>query len=989
MDSISTQSRLSAELRWKTFCSVVLVFLLVCGLGFAIFQGLHHDSKTLLQNAQRDFLRGDYQNAEQNAAIVVSRDPDATKAALLAGNAAVKLNRATAALEYFASVPDNSPEGVEARCGAGDVFLLGLKQLSAAEEQFQRAYQTNSKSITANDRLAYLLGLCSRDWDANHYRLQLIRFNQFASIHLFVLCMGELAHQNKEVLDEYAAANPDDILVRLGLARNAIDQQQFMQSEKLLREVIDVEPELIEAHAKLGQVLLSTASDKQFLIWNAAVPQSGDLHPGIWTIRGTWLLRNGKTLEAVRCFAEAVRINPNHRRANYQLAQLLKQLGEKEQSQVFFERSNLLQAYFNTVKLAYLETNPEDMQKAAKLAESLGLIWEAYGWYLLVQRKYPHLLWAQEGVRRLGSELSHLDLMRTTETANPTRKFDFSKYPLPQWKTLSTGTDENKLELSQVSPIHFVDRASDASLEFQYFNGSDPDNPGHKMYEFTGGGVAVVDFDADGWPDIYLTQGSDWPTAEDQQTHLDRLFRNQGDDTFSEVTVDANVFENRFSQGVTSGDFNNDGFPDLYIANINGNRFYENNGDGTFTDITIQSTVGGNQWSTSCLIADLNNDSNPDLYVVNYLSGKDLFQRICPDSEGVMRICPPRNFPAAQDQLYSNSGDGRFENLTAKSGITVPDGRGLGVVAADFDGSGRLNLFVANDAVPNFYFVHTKESGSKNPEFTEQGLAYGLALNENGDPEGCMGIAAGDANHDGLLDLFVTNFYNESNTLFLQSKSNTFNDDTRQSGLQKPSLKMLGFGTQFVDANLDGQPDLIVVNGDVDDNRDTGRSYRMPPQFFQNTGDAKFIELPAQSLGAYFKKTYLGRSMARLDWNRDGKEDVVISHLDTPVALLTNETENCGNYLAVRLIGIRSARDAIGTIVTAEIGERKLVQQLTAGDGYQASNERKLIFGLDASERIDQLTLLWPSGIEQTFQNVQGNQEYLVLESNGLFRLND
>ncbi len=514
------------------------------------------------------------------------------------------------------------------------------------------------------------------------------------------------------------------------------------------------------------------------------------------------------------------------------------------------------------------------------------------------------------------------------------------------------------------------------------------------MFEFTGGGVAVIDFDVDGWPDIYLAQGSKHfadpslknPDSATPNSALpiniesDRFFRNRGELAFEDVTELAGLRETSFSQGVTVGDYDNDGFADLFVANIGLNRLFRNNGDGTFADVSVSAGIRGNSWTTSCVMADLNGDSFPDIYAVNYLEGSDLFDRVCQGADGASHSCLPQQFAAADDQLLLNLGDGRFVDASADSGIIVADGKGLGVVAADFTGDGSLSLFVANDTTANFYFQTNAPSNGLTPRFQEAALAQGLALSGEGRAQACMGIACGDADDNGLLDLLVTNYYDESNTLYRQQPGGWFVDATRESKLSEPSYKMLGFGTQFLDADLDGQLDLAVANGHVDDFSGQGIPYRMRPQFFRNVNRGVFHELQSQYLGSYYSRPCLGRALATLDADCDGRPDMVITHLDEPAALLVNSTPSVGNSLSLTLCGVTSARDAIGATVTVTFPDRKIVRQLTAGDGYLASNERKLIIGVGAARTVDSLCVRWPSGLVTTFYDVPSNHDFLLIE---------
>ena len=280
-------------------------------------------------------------------------------------------------------------------------------------------------------------------------------------------------------------------------------------------------------------------------------------------------------------------------------------------------------------------------------------------------------------------------------------------------------------------------------------------------------------------------------------------------------------------------------------------------------------------------------------------------------------------FPAEQDRLYLNRGDGTFRDVTQAAGLVRPDGKGLGIVAADFDGSRRLGLFVANDTRANFFFVNQTPQRGLSPVFDETALLSGIAVGDYGNAQSCMGVACGDVNGDGRPDVFVTNFYGEPNNLFVQDPGQVFVDQSRESGLRNPGFDVMGWGTQMLDGDLDGWLDLAVANGHLNDFSYKGTPYKMPPHYYRNLGQGRFQLVPGASLGAYFQRRSLGRAMARLDWNRDGKDDLCITHIHRPAALLENQTPAAGHFLAVKLCGGDSGRDAIGTTVRVSAGGRR------------------------------------------------------------------
>ncbi len=496
----------------------------------------------------------------------------------------------------------------------------------------------------------------------------------------------------------------------------------------------------------------------------------------------------------------------------------------------------------------------------------------------------------------------------------------------------------------------------------------------------------MIDFDQDGWPDLYFVQSGPFPFQPGQTQYTNRLYRNLGTGRFEDVTERTGLADAGYGQGVAVGDYNNDGFPDLYVANFGGNRLYENTGCGNFVDVTERAGVAGDRWTTSCMLADLDGDTLPEIYEVNYALKDEVLEMHC-KHEGEPRTCAPTLLTADQDQLYRNRGDGRFENITSRCGIIAPDGKGLGVVAADFEQRGRMDIFIANDTSANFFFHNETSSPGAPLTFQEEAIQTGVGFDELGNLQACMGLAAGDANGDGLLDLFVTNFYGESNVLYLQDQHHKFADATRQANLRESSFHMLGFGTQFIDGELDGAPDLMITNGHIDLTFAHGNPDRMPPQYLRNTGGGVFEELTSVSLGPYFQGRYFGRALAKLDWNRDGRDDVCISHLDSPAALLTNTTPHIGHYLAVRLCGVASNRDAIGAIVIVEAQGRKWVQHLIGGGGYFVSNQRQLLFGLANAELVDRVTIQWPAGNVQAFEQLSANQEVMIVEGRGLVKL--
>ena len=411
--------------------------------------------------------------------------------------------------------------------------------------------------------------------------------------------------------------------------------------------------------------------------------------------------------------------------------------------------------------------------------------------------------------------------------------------------------------------------------------------------------------------------------------------------------------------------------------NFGRNTFLLNNGDGSFTDITSQVGLTDEAMSSSAAFADLDRDGLLDLYVVNYLDSI----KVCHSPDGTYSSCNPSNFKDEQDRLYYNRGDGTFEDITSESGIVVPDGKGLGIIIADLNEDGLPDVYVANDTTPNFLF---RNLGAENGiRFVEEGLLSGVALSGDGRAEAGMGVACADLDGNGALDLYVTNFYQETNTLYLNQGSGDFLDSTRLAGLAKPTHSQLGFGTQAVDLNLDGLPELFVANGHIDDFGFRGEPWKMSPQLFENIGEGKFTDVSSQS-GNYFQQKKLGRGVARLDWNRDGRPDLIVVHQDSPVALLKNETSNVGNGVVIELHGVKSNRDAVGARLRVTAERRTQVIEVCGGDGFFCANERRQFVGIGNASHIDELEIIWPNGNRETHIQLPTHVKLVFIEGKSL-----
>ncbi|MFG0335409.1 MAG: FG-GAP-like repeat-containing protein [Maioricimonas sp. JB049] len=920
----------------------------------------------------------DFAEAERLAEQALEAAPDCYAAAVIAGDAAAALHEHDRALSWYRRVPqDGSALSVRAQAGIGERLYIQA-DLAGAEQSFRHVLDHWPDHYHANRRYAYLMQVQGRSAESLEPTLRVIRAGLFGAAELHIAgCPSNRFIRDERLLKKCRRDHPGDVAPRLAEARLAVLQNDLAVAEPLLEQIVSEPPAVVESFVLLGRIYLDTARDEDYVALERQLPAKADTRAGIWHNRALWAMGHEEFEAAVRCCYEALLRSPNFVEANYTMSQLLVRLGESELAATIGERARILARIELLMPEFYDEPTTGRMLSLIADFDALGRYWEAAAiceYAALDADGAPD--WALKGLVAYGHKLRRCgDKLFPTAFLEELRRF--SGFPLPDF----TPRKRRDAEPSSGGPqgeIRFADRAADIGLDFQYFNGSLGERGMEHIFETTGGGIAAIDFDQDLWPDLYFTQGAPIWEGDDPVERADRLFRNTRDG-FRDVTAAARLGDIDFSQGVTVGDYNNDGFADLYVCNLRGNRFYENNGDGTFTEITESTGTAGDEWSLSSVLADLDGDGLSDLYVVNYLDRASVFDRRC-RKNGHPLTCAPTMFPAAQDRVYLNLGDGRFREVTDTSGIVQNEGKGLAILAADFDGSDRLSLFVGNDTTPNFFFAN-RTSKAGRLVLSEQGLISGLALDGTGRSQATMGIACGDFAGTGELTLFITNFYADSNTLYQHLGGGQFVDRTREANLRESSLNTLGFGTESLDADLDGWPDLFVTNGHVDRSDATGEPDAMPPQLYRNQGGGRFELSPGADVGPYFEGKYLGRTVSRLDWNRDGREDLCVLHLYSPVALLTNDSTSHGNFLAVSLRGTTRSRDAIGATVQVTAQGQTWTQQLVAGDGYMTSNERRLVFGLGDVDGGLTVKVRWPGGAETRYVGLHANRDYMLLES--------
>lgn len=501
------------------------------------------------------------------------------------------------------------------------------------------------------------------------------------------------------------------------------------------------------------------------------------------------------------------------------------------------------------------------------------------------------------------------------------------------------------------------------------------------IVEANGNGGAFFDYNNDGKMDVLIVNGSTLDNYKKGGDPMVTLYKNVGG-TFVDVTREAGLLKRGWGMGVCVGDYDNDGFQDLYVTAYGPSVLFRNNGDGTFSDVTASAGVANIHWSTNCAFGDYDRDGRLDLYVANYMAfdektaprrGKDPKCRFL----GIDVFCGPQGLQGEPDVLFHNSGNGTFTDATKSAGIKDPNYYGFGVVFSDFDNDGWPDIYVANDGNPNLLF-HNNRNGT----FTEMGVLSGAGLNEAGRAQSGMGVAIGDYDGNGLFDIFVTNFANDTNTLYRNLGKMLFNDVTSLAGLGEISQQYLGWGTGLEDFDNDALPDIFVANGHVYpqvDSAETGQHYAQRKELYQNLGNGKFKEI-AREAGSDLMIPKSSRGAAFGDYDNDGNIDALVINMNDRPSLFRNEGGNRNHWITMLLKGTRSNRDAIGARVEIQAGGRTQVDEVRSGASYLSHNDMRIHFGLGSASRVDRIRIRWPNGNAEELPGVDADQFLTITE---------
>ncbi len=780
-------------------------------------------------------------------------------------------------------------------------------------------------------------------------------------------------------------ADHADDRVWLGRANHAILLGRFGDAASWLERCLGRRPD--DPAVWRARLDLAMAAGDLDGFWTAAAHLPADRFdaPATRALR-VWLAgRHGPDALEHRELSAQVRDDPGNTRALERLAVLASRAGQTGEAERLRHRKAEVDRAQHRLSRILLD-GAIDSRRAGELAElsaQLGRRFDARAWAILAEANLSDPGAKAVALSSPSSVLSAgIPGSSATDRAPLSDRLADLDLRLSSRPGRGAGTASERASTGEERPgtaPEFVDDAAAADLRFRFDNGQTPQR---FLPETMSGGVGLLDFDGDSWLDVYCVQGGDLRAPVDGPGPTaaapgDRLFRNRGDGTFQDVTEAAGIaaiaWGRGYGLGIAVGDYDNDGHADLFVTRLRTYALYRNRGDGTFEDVTARAGLAGRRdCPTSAAWADLDNDGDLDLYVCHYMTWDPAHPRLCQTKAGEYFYCDPRKVEPAADHVFRNDA-GRFVDVTAPAGFAEAEGRGLGVVAADLDDDGRIDLYVANDGTANYLFHN--QGGFR---FEDVALEAGAAGSASGGFQAGMGIACGDLDGDGRPDLMVTNFYGEGTTLYQNLGPGLFADRSAASGIALATRYLLGFGIAFVDVNNDGRLDVMMANGHVNDQRPIYR-YAMPSRLYEGRPGGRFVDV-SQQAGPPWEVPRVGRGLAAGDLDNDGRLDAVIIAQDGPLAYFHNRTHPAGRCVTLRLEGTRSNRDGVGARVTVTAAGRRQVAHRVGGGSYLSANDPRLHFGLGASDRVAEVEVRWPSGRIDRWQGLPAGTGYSLRE---------
>jgi tetratricopeptide (TPR) repeat protein len=943
---------------WR-LVSIVVALAALCAVGATlVFARRERQFRSELRQAARDQEAGRLALARTRLISLVAVRPGDGEAEYRLGLCEKSRGNLAAAIAAWSRVPRDHPFAIKAAVQRAQV-LIDESRLSDAEailETLPRADGDGGSEVRQALELLYRFE--GRAADVRRMIVESWIGSATPSVVLRrIYKLDHSAYPVDLVRGVLARGRSDDDRVALGLANLALRSGRLDEASRQLAACLRRRPaDPAVWHSALD---LAVASGNVAAVWNAAEHLPAEALSDTERLRlRAWLAgRLADPKSEADAWSAVAREEPGYAEAWDRLAELAVLQGRSDEAERFRREKSKI----NTLRARYdalldRDDRAKSAAELARLATALGRLLEAKGWV---------------AVEKGTAGRNPLEQSQSANAADRSMTLAVHLADLKPGSSVAR-KPEAALGAVDVTPS-FTDDAEPGGLRFVYDNGHTRKNP--PPPEGMGGGVALLDYDGDGWLDVYVVQAGAFPAGPAAGQPGDRLFRNKGDGAFEDVSETSGVeaFARGYSHGVSVGDVDNDGRPDLFVTRWRSYALYRNRGDGRFEDVTESAGLAGDRdWPTSSAFADLDGDGDLDLYVCHYLVYDPANPRRCSHPEArEYHECSPRDFESLPDHVFRNDG-GRFVDVTAEAGFTDPHGRGLGVVAADLDDDGKVDLYVANDMSANYLF---RNLGGFH--FEETALLSGAAGSANGDYQSGMGVACGDVDGDGRPDLAVTNFFGESTTLFQNLGGGTFSDRTTALGLAAPSRFLLGFGVAFLDVNNDAWLDLMSVNGHIYDRRPQF-PWTMPVQLLVGSEGGHLRDV-TQAAGAPFQVLRMGRGLAVGDLDNDGRPDALVLGQNEPLAYFHNRSDT-GHFVTFALEGRKSNRDGVGSRVAIEVDGRRLVAQRFGGGSYQSAGDPRLHFGLGRATEIRSVEVRWPSGHIDRYRSLRGDTGYQLRE---------
>lgn len=940
--------------------------------------------------AADDLMRaGQTQRAISELQRVLLADPNDAEVLFRLSNVQASLGEMAIAVELLGAIPEDHPQAGLAALGQAADWSMQLERFEEAERLYRKVLARAPQAAVVHRQLAFLYNRQGRRHEAAVHLQELCRLGNVQQDELHAMMV--LGHA---IFDDPNSATPrKKAYFPIGPAAEArmlYTASRYQEALAVLDPAVragEVPPSIL---AFYGLLSVESQDEQRFQWWLARADASVQEYAEYWSAVGTHLLSQRRFSEAIRAFAESLNRDSTDIASMRRINQSLTALGQQEAADKWIDRY-VVQRDVTLASNAIGESGPPSVDSYRTVAEGLDKLnrpLEAMTWRLFeaFQRKA-----SREEVEALNQQRMKLAASEQAFPGEAERMCGISReqYPLPKMEIpeLSSVTlpaaGEIPTELF-VAPV-FKNVATEVGLDHNYQIASEAQLYRFALYQSLGGGAAALDYDLDGSIDLYLAQGSgDPPNLVGALSNL--LYRNVAGQ-FEETTTVSGTVDKRYSIGVTAGDWNQDGFDDIVVANIGNKVFLLNNGDGTFRRQEFDSDPAMDVLTSSLALGDVTGDALPDIVSLHYVEDNTMLKRPQLSDDGNVLTVSPASFVPGVDRIAVNDGRGGFQSEKVSDSAKAPS-TGLGVVIADWDGQPGNEMFVGNDVRPNHLWSRVsnasedpRESSSavSGPGRTWQDVAAltGCAHGSGGVSTASMGIAVADFDGNGKRDIHITNFYQEPVSLFM-NRGGSFEDRCVQYRLHRDSSSVLGFGCQAMDYNNDGRPDVAVTNGNIE--KAPGEPLQQSPQLFVNLG-SKFELTKVQDASGYWQGAYLGRGMTRLDFNHDGRQDFLITHLDSPSALMMNQTETPNHWLAVQLVGTTSERNAIGAQVDVHLADRVLSNWIVGGDGYLSRNQPTINFGLGEADKVTKLVVTWPSGEQQTYSSPVVDQYLLLVES--------